>query len=56
VTWSQFLAMGGFGAYVWSAYGFAAIMVAINIAQPLMQKRKVWTRLRRNLDRAGEDE
>ena len=55
-TFPQFLAMGGFGFYVWSAYAFAGIMVLINIAQPLIHSRKVWRTLRRDWDRAGEDE
>ncbi|MHB8252564.1 MAG: heme exporter protein CcmD [Acidiferrobacter sp.] len=56
MTFSQFLAMGGFGFYVWSAYAFAAIVVLINIVQPLIHSRKVWDMLRRDLDRAREDE
>ena len=50
-----FLQMGRFTAFIWGAYGFAAIVVAWNIVQPLIQKRKVWERLRRNLD-DGEEE
>jgi len=56
MTFSQFLAMGGFGFYVWSAYAFAGVMVLINVVQPLIHGRKVWQTLRRDLDRAGEDE
>lgn len=56
MTWSQFWAMGGFAPYVWSAYSFAGVVVLVNIVQPLIQKRKMWASLRRELDRAGEDE
>ncbi len=55
-TFSQFLAMGGFAFYVWSAYGFAALVVLINVVQPIIHNRKVWRTLRRDLDRAEEDE
>ncbi|MHB1513005.1 MAG: heme exporter protein CcmD [Acidiferrobacter sp.] len=50
-----FLQMGRFTVFIWSAYGFTAIVVVWNIVQPLIQRRKVWERLRRNLD-DGEEE
>ena len=53
---SQFLAMGGFAFYVWSAYGFAALVVLINVVQPIIHNRKVWRTLRRDGERAEEDE
>lgn len=56
LTFSQFLAMGGFAFYVWSAYGFAALVVLINVVQPIIHKRKVWRTLRRDGERAQEDE
>ncbi len=55
-TFSQFLAMGGFAFYVWSAYGFAALVVLINVVQPIIHNRKVWRTLRRDGERAEEDE
>ena len=55
MTWAQFLSMGGFAFYVWSAYGFTAVVVILNIVQPLTHKRKVWQGLRRGLD-DGEEE
>lgn len=56
MTFSQFLAMGGFGFYVWNAYAFATIMVVINLVQPLIQARKVRRTLKRNLEWAGEED
>ncbi len=56
MTFSQFLAMGGFAFYVWSAYGFAAFVVLVNTVQPIIHSRKVWRTLRRDLDRAEEEE
>ena len=35
---SEFLAMGGHGAYVWSAYGITLIVLAVN----------AWTAVRRH--------
>jgi len=56
MTFSQFLSMGGFGFYVWSAYAFTGIMVVINVVQPLIHGRKVWRTLRRDLAHMAEDE
>ena len=30
-AFAQFLHMGGYGAYVWSAYAFAGVVLALNI-------------------------
>ncbi len=56
MTFSQFLAMGGFAFYVWSAYGFAALVVLVNAVQPVIRNRKVRRTLRRDGDRAEDDE
>ena len=50
MTLPAFLQMGRFSVFIWGAYGFTAIIVFLNVVQPLIQKRKVWERLRRNLD------
>ncbi len=55
MTLSQFLAMGGFAFYVWSAYAFTALVVTINTVRPLIQRRKVWRSLRRDLDHEEEE-
>jgi len=38
----HFFAMGGYGSYVWSAYGVAAVILLANIIAPL----KKWRALR----------
>ncbi len=38
--------MGGYGRYVWSAYGIAALVIAINIAAPILAHRRVKRRIR----------
>ena len=43
----DFLAMGGYGFYVWSAYGVALVVLVANLAAPLRRERE----LRRQLDR-----
>ena len=53
MTWSQFWAMGGFAPYVWSAYAFTGVIVAINTIAPILRKRAVHRQLRRQ---SGGDE
>lgn len=36
-TWMQFLSMGGYGLYVWSAYGVCA---AVMLVEPWMARRR----------------
>ncbi|MFI8479381.1 heme exporter protein CcmD [Pseudomonas sp. NPDC078700] len=37
---SDFIAMGGHGAYVWSAYGITLAVLGLNIALPIFAKRR----------------
>tara|TARA_R110000772_G_scaffold161502_11_gene272651 strand:- start:916 stop:1152 length:237 start_codon:yes stop_codon:yes gene_type:complete len=37
---SDFLAMGGYASYVWSAYAFFAIVLIFNIWQPMLARKK----------------
>ena len=39
-SFSDFIAMGSHGAYVWSAYGVCLLALAINLAQPLLARRR----------------
>lgn len=50
MSWAEFFAMGGYGLYVWSAYGFAAIVLVINVVAPL-RRRSVVMRILRQLSR-----
>ena len=38
---SEFLAMGRHGFYVWLSYGLTAVIVVINIVQPIVRKRQL---------------
>ncbi|TDF77469.1 heme exporter protein CcmD [Pseudomonas sp. H9] len=39
-SFSDFLAMGHHGLYVWSAYGICLLALAINVALPLLARRR----------------
>ncbi|MDN5870400.1 MAG: heme exporter protein CcmD [Nitrococcus sp.] len=41
--------MGGYGAYVWSAYGVAAVVLTTNALLPVFRFRA----LRREIERGG---
>ncbi|HET9123176.1 MAG TPA: heme exporter protein CcmD [Acidiferrobacteraceae bacterium] len=49
LTWDQFIAMGGFAVYVWTAYGFALAMLLGNVLLPLRRRKRVLRELRRFL-------
>lgn len=46
----EFFAMGGHGAYVWSAYGVSALALAIAGIWPLAALRSTTRRLRRRME------
>ena len=46
-SWHEFLSMGGYGAYVWPAYGIALLVVTVNIVLPLMRLRRLKADIRR---------
>ena len=39
-SFSDFLAMGHHGPYVWSAYGICLLVLAVNVATPLLARRR----------------
>lgn len=50
-SFSDFIAMGGHGFYVWLSYAIALLIVVINIVSPVLLKRKVFSDLARRLRR-----
>jgi heme exporter protein D len=48
MSWSEFISMGGYGVYIWSAYGFAIVILVINVIIP-MRRRSVVLRALRQL-------
>lgn len=51
MNWTEFVTMGGYGLYVWSAYGFAAAVLVINVIVPLRRRMTV-VRVLRQLNEA----
>lgn len=41
MSFSEFIDMGGYGAFVWSAYGIWLVVMLINFIQPLMKEKKI---------------
>lgn len=35
----EFLAMGGYGFYVWTSYGICLIVLLINVVMPIIQRK-----------------
>lgn len=48
---SDFLAMGGYGAYVWGSYAVFFIVLALEALAPRATRRRVLTELRGRLRR-----
>ena len=48
----EFLHMGGYASYVWSAYGIALVVLVFNVLSPLRLKRKLLEALARRAQRA----
>ena len=43
----EFFHMGGYGFYVWSAYGVAFVVLVANVVVPMLRMRDVRARLAR---------
>ncbi len=56
MNWSEFLAMGGYGFYVWSSYAAAALVLVFNVLgarrrmQAVRQQLAEQIRLQRDTD------
>ncbi|WP_341958943.1 heme exporter protein CcmD [Pseudomonas sp. RC10] len=50
-SFSDFLAMGTHGLYVWTAYGICLAVLAINVASPLLARRRYLQQEARRLRR-----
>ncbi|WP_067865018.1 heme exporter protein CcmD [Neptuniibacter marinus] len=53
-SFSDFIAMGGHGFYVWLSYAIALVVVVINIVNPALQKKKIVSNLVRRLRRENK--
>ena len=52
-TWREFFAMGGYGLYVWGAYGLSAILLLGTLVAALRRERRVIREIARELSRPG---
>lgn len=54
-SFADFLAMGGHGLYVWLSYAIALAVIVINVVNPLVQKRQIFTEQARRLRREKQN-
>ena len=41
MTLREFINMGGYGTFVWSAYGIWLVVMIANYVQPVMKEKKI---------------
>lgn len=51
-SWSDFVAMGGYGLYVWGSFGVTALVLAAEIASVMARRRALRQRMH---DAAGAE-
>ncbi len=51
MNWAEFFHMGGYAFFVWTSYGLTFIVVVANIISPIMQRKKVISRIKRAIKR-----
>jgi len=51
MNWSEFFNMGGYAFFVWTSYGLTLLVIVANIVSPLMQRKKVISRIKRAIKR-----
>ena len=50
-SWDNFLRMGGYGFFVWGSYGMTVAIVAIEVWQLKLRRRRAVTELQREAAR-----
>ena len=50
-SWSDFIHMGGYAVYVWTSYGFALLLVVVNVVSPIIERKRVIARVKRAIKR-----
>ena len=50
-SWSEFFHMGGYAVYVWTSYGFALLLVVVNVVSPIVERKRVIARVKRAIKR-----
>ena len=51
---SEFFHMGGYAAYVWSAYGISLVVLIMNIILPIQREKALLHSIRKRLQREGQ--
>lgn len=46
MNWSEFLAMGGYGLYVWGSYAVTALVLILNVLAARAREKNVRRQLR----------
>jgi len=52
-SWSDFIAMGGYAPWVWSAFGLALVVIVANLLAADRRYRDAVRRLRRRMERTA---
>ncbi len=53
-SFDEFLAMGGYGIYVWPAYGIAFVVLLLNVVLPIIQRKQFLRQLALKQKRAKQ--
>ena len=51
MNWSEFFHMGGYAFFVWTSYALTLIVIVANIVAPMLQRKKVISRIKRAINR-----
>ena len=51
MNWSEFFHMGGYAFFVWTSYALTLIVIVANIVAPMIQRKKVISRIKRAIKR-----
>jgi len=54
-SFSEFIAMGGHGFYVWLSYAIALVLIFINLVSPVMRRKKLFAELVRRFRRESRN-
>jgi heme exporter protein CcmD len=52
MNWHNFITMGGYGAYVWTAYGITLLAFGINLGVSFAEQKQVKKRVQQYLERS----
>ena len=55
MNWSEFLAMGGYGLYVWGSYAVTAVVLILNVLAARRREGNVRRQLQENAELNQKD-